>query len=333
MPAHILALLLLAAAGVQAQEPGPPSAAKLSLHLIARYTPGARKVVAARPPVLKVLDLHADMLEALREYKRACPAGRSILRIYTQKHYPVDASPEDAARDYWQDALWPPLEALSPDDRRLVDYLEGPNECEAYPAWESPQTAAWFARFWVALEDLMAAEGFRPCVGSIPVGNPPGDPREMAAKLEAFAPALVRARELGGVWSYHAYSLSYGTDAGEENWFCLRYRMLRDLLPGSHPELADLPLVLTEGGIDLGGNPRNDGWQARGDAARYEDWLAWFDDRLREDPCVLGVTLFQCGDTAGWPSFDTEPVNEWIATRLREAGPRPEPEQAAPHGD
>jgi hypothetical protein len=250
MPALVLALLLLAGPGVQAQEPGPPSASKLSLHLIARYSPGTRDVVAARPPVLKVLDLHADMLQALREYKRLCPEGKSVLRIYTQKHYPLDADPEAAARDYWQDALWPPLERLPEDDRRLVDYLEGPNECEAYPAWDTPETAAWFARFWVALEDAMAAEGFRPCVGSIPVGNPPGGPDEIAAKLAAFAPALVRARELGGVWSYHAYSLPYGTDAAEENWYSLRYRMLRDLLLRSHPGLADLPLILTEGGID-----------------------------------------------------------------------------------
>jgi hypothetical protein len=48
---------------------------------------------------------------------------------------------------------------------------------------------------------------------------------------------------------------------------------------------------------------------------------------------VLGVTLFQCGDTAGWASFDTEPVNGWIAARLRDAGPRPEPEPTDPHAD
>lgn len=300
-----------------------PSACKLSLHLIGPYTAGARQVVAARPPVLKVLDLHHDMLEALREYKAACPEGKSVVRIYTRMHFAVGTDPGEAASDYWFGALWPRLAELAPEDRALVDYLEGPNECEAYPVWDTPETAAWFAAFWVELANYMATEGIRPCVGSIPVGNPPGSPEEVEAKLAAFAPALARARELGGVWSYHAYSLAYGTDMAQEYWYSLRYRMLRELLLRSHPELADLPMVLTEAGVDLGGNPTQDGWQARGDAAKYETWLTWFDERLREDDWLLGATLFQCGDTQGWPSFDTEPVNGWIAQRLREAGPRP----------
>lgn len=331
--ALIASLLGAPSCFAQAPEPGPPSAAKLSLHLIGPYTSGARLVVAARPPVLKVLDLHADMLAALRDYKSLCPDGKTVVRIYTRMHFAEGTDPGEAAADYWYGALWPPLAALAPDDRALIDYLEGPNECEAYPVWGSPTTAAWFAAFWVELAGYMAAEGFGPCVGSIPVGNPPGAPEEIAAKLAAFAPALVRARELGGVWSYHAYSLAYDTDMAEEYWYSLRYRMLRDLLLQTHPELADLPMILTEAGVDLGGNPAADGWQARGDAGRFQAWLSWFDDRLREDDWLLGATLFQCGDTGGWPSFDTEPVNPWIAGRLLQAGPRPSPElpAEAPH--
>jgi hypothetical protein len=78
-----------------------------------------------------------------------------------------------------------------------------------------------------------------------------------------------------------------------------------------------LPLILTEGGVDRDGNPQTSGWQARGDTARFEDWLTWFDGALAQDAYVLGVTLFESGDAGGWPSFDIEPVADWLAMRLR----------------
>jgi hypothetical protein len=307
---------LLLASLLLASPPGL-SSSKLSLHLIAHYTPGARQVVRAGPRVLKILDLGPEMLAAAREYKRLYPQGLVALRVYTQKSYAADADPVASARDYWSSALWPPLGRLSPEDRRLIDFLEGPNECEAYPAWESPERAAWFARFWETLAPLMAEAGFRPCVGSIPVGNPPGTPEEIEARFVAFAPALRAAKRLRGAWSYHGYSLKYTTDVGEERWLSLRYRMLHEILQRRCPDVADVPVILTEAGIDKLGNPQQDGWQARGTREQFEAWLTWFDARLQEDPYVLGATLFQSGDARGWPSFDTEPVNGWLARHLR----------------
>ncbi|MCD6350643.1 MAG: hypothetical protein J7M26_00880, partial [Armatimonadetes bacterium] len=168
MSATIIALLL---AGLPMAGPTHLSPSKISLHLIGHYTPGARKVVAAGPRVLKVLDLGPDMLAALRAYKGRWPQGKTVLRIYTTRHYERGADPAAAARDFWQTVLKPALDRLSPADRKLLDYLEGPNEGEAYPVWESPETAAWFARFWQTLAPLIAAAGPRPCAGSIPVGN------------------------------------------------------------------------------------------------------------------------------------------------------------------
>lgn len=35
------------------------------------------------------------------------------------------------------------------------------------------------------------------------------------------------------------------------------------------------------------------------------------------DRCTAGAhTLFQSGDATGWPSFDTEPINDWLAGYL-----------------
>ncbi|RKY04375.1 hypothetical protein DRP77_04060 [Candidatus Poribacteria bacterium] len=183
----------------------------MGIHLIGRYTPGARKIVAAGPRVIR------------------------------------EADPVEAARDYWLRGLRPALGRLSERDRKPIDYLEGPNECEAYPAWESVETARWFARFWVELARIMSRNGFKPCVGSIPVGNPPGTVGEIEAKLEAFLPALREAEKLRGAWSYHAYSLEYSTDPSKERWTSLRYRIFYEYLRRKHPELADLPMILTEG--------------------------------------------------------------------------------------
>lgn len=319
LPLLSLALLLTSLSAC----PAAPalSESKLSLHLIARCTEGAERVTQAGPRALKILDLHEPMLQAARLYKSRYPQGRVVLRIYTQKNYPRDADPEASATDYWQTAMLPPLQRLSKADRALIDYLEGPNECEAYPAWESAETAGWSARFWVALADHMARAGFRPCVGSIPVGNPPGEPAEIEAKIAAFVPALRAARRHGGSWSYHAYTLEYSMDEGVERWYSLRYRMLHEMMVRHAPELADLPLILTEAGVDRSGNPQLDGWQQRGSALQYKEWLTWFDDRLREDPYVVAATLFQSGDTTGWPSFDTEPINRWLAGHLRRSRP------------
>jgi hypothetical protein len=292
------------------------SQSKLSLHLIGEYTPGARRVVAAGPRVLKVLDLDGAMLEALRDYRRAYPGGKTVVRIYTPP-FALGDDPEAGARLFWGKVLEPAVTGLSTDDRALIDYLEGPNECEQFDAWTSVSHAAWYARFWRALARLIAQAGFRPCVGSIPVGNPPGSPAEVEARFEAFVPALSTAHQLGGAWSYHSYSLKYTTGMGEESWTSLRYRMLHRVLEERHAELTALPLIMTEAGVDLGGSPDTDGWQARGDTSRFEQWLAWYDDELRKDPYVLGATLFQSGCPHGWHSFEVEPVTEWLVGQLR----------------
>ncbi|HID56236.1 TPA: hypothetical protein EYP37_06885, partial [Candidatus Poribacteria bacterium] len=231
------------------------SGSKLGIHLIGRYTPAARKVIAAGPRVIKVFDLDGDMIEAMRDYKSRYPRGKVVLRIYNQLRYDRDSDPVKSAEDYWLRGLKPHIDRLSEEERKLIDYLEGPNECEAYPAWDSTETARWFAAFWAHLARIISRNGFKPCAGSIPVGNPPGTIREMEAKIEAFLPALEEVKRLGGAWSYHSYSLDYTTDLKVERWTSLRYRIFYDYLRRRHPHLADLPLILTEGGIDRRGDP------------------------------------------------------------------------------
>ncbi|MES4793055.1 MAG: hypothetical protein C4321_08780, partial [Chloroflexota bacterium] len=82
-------------------------ASKLSVHLIMRYTPGARAVVAAGPRVLKLLDLHDDMRAALGDYKARFPRGLVVLRVYTRQQFAMSDDPAASAAEYWRAVLAP----------------------------------------------------------------------------------------------------------------------------------------------------------------------------------------------------------------------------------
>ncbi len=300
----------------------PLEESKLGIHLIGRLTEGAKRIIEAGPPVIKVLDPQAvaDMREAIILYKKKYPSGLVVVRVWEGTpaiRFSQSNEPERSADLFWTKVLEPALKRLPEKNRRLIDYLEGPNEGENCPTWESVESAHWFGRFWVRLARRIREGGMRPCVGSIAVGNPPGTIDEIYSKLGAFLPALRTAKECGGSWSYHAYSLQYTTDPTVEIWYSLRYRLSYNYLSKTDRELARFPLILTEGGIDRAGNPHTDGWRARGDRSRFVTWLQWFDDELHKDEFVKGVTLFQIGDPQGWFSFDLEEASDWIAQHIK----------------
>ena len=310
-------MMLLTGPGVGRLMAQTVSQSKISAHLIRSYTPGARQIVAGQPQLLKILDLGSDMLAAARDYKARVPEGKIVLRIFSTAYYRLQDNPEQSATNFWNTALRPPLDALSASDRALIDYLEGPNEGNNTPNLDTPGGGAdWLSRFWVALAPLAAQAGFRPCIGSIGVGGPTGTLPEIQAKLAAFVPALRTALSLGGAWSYHAYTTHYTNDLGVEIWYSLRYRQFYTYFRQSYPDLAAMTLILSEGGVDYSGDPVTSGWQARGTADDYKNWLRWFDQSLRQDSYVLGCTLFQIGDPGGWPSFDLEPIAAWLGDYL-----------------
>ncbi len=298
----------------------PPSYSRLSAHLILNYTAGARQIVAAHPRVLKILDTHSSMLAAAREFKSGTPNGILVLRIYTSRRYTLANDPAASAQDFWNAVLAPAINSLSPSDRALIDYVEGPNEGDSTPTWASIQEAQWFNSFWLTLAPLIGNAGFKPCAFSIAVGNPPGDTNYVHQVLDTIVPALRLCKSYGGGWSYHSYTLLYTKDAGVEIWYSLRYRQYYNYFAQYYPDLSDLPLILTEGGVDGQAAPGGPGWKAY-DAARYQDWLAWFDQQLMQDPYVVGCTLFQSGDTQNWFSFDLEPIAPWLAGHLATTPP------------
>jgi len=150
----------------------PLSRSKLSVHLLGHYTEGGKRVVAVGPRVIKVLDpqANADMLAAMRDYKRRFPTGLVVVRVWEKTpsvHYGLADDPVTSADDFWRKILEPALNRLTPEDRALIDFLEGPNEGETTPTWHSVETATWFGRFWQRLAATIAQTGLRPCVGRV----------------------------------------------------------------------------------------------------------------------------------------------------------------------
>lgn len=297
-----------------------PSKSKLSIHLIGDYTPGAAQIVAAHPRVLKILDTGDSMLQAARDYKARTLDGKVVLRIYTPVRYSLADDPAESAQHFWNTILAPPLNALSAEDRALIDFLEGPNEGDSTPTFETAQSPAWYNQFWLTLAPLIAQAGFRPCAFSIAVGNPPGSMAEIYQTLDTLAPALRLVQSLGGAWSYHGYTLPYSQDVGQEIWYSLRYRQYYSYFQSNHPELARLPLIITEGGVDGQVGDPGPGWLGGGEE-KFKSWLEWYDSQIRQDDYVIGCTLFESGAPGAWSTFEIEPVAEWLATHIGLARP------------
>lgn len=310
----IAALILAGFLIVRASSAGEraPFRSKIGVHLINAYTPGTKRMVRARMPILKILDPWTPMISAARDYKLHNPDGIVVLRCYAPVRYRLTDDPVLKAREHWDKVIWDRLSKLPETDRRLIDYIEATNEMGECPTWETPESIRWFTRFSIEFTRICSKAGFKPCLACIPVGNPSGSIPEVQEKIRRYAPALRAARKVGGVWSYHSYTIEYSTDPGVEYWYSLRYRMFYDAFKGKYADLRDMPMILTEGGVDKGGNQITDGWSARGTSEQYERWLTWFDSEIRKDKYILGITLFQNGDPDLWRSFDLEPMADWF---------------------
>jgi hypothetical protein len=311
-------ILLGAAAPSLIAQSAAPSWSKLGPHVQATLTDGTRQILGAHPRILKIVGTTPAMLETLRSYKAGTPGGLAVLQVKDTRTYLASEDPAASARDFWTRALAPVVTALSVTDRALIDYLEGPNECDQTPCWGTLNDVRWLGDFWSTLAPLMRQNGFRPCAFSIPTGEPAGTPTEVDAKLNAIIPALRTCLANDGAWGYHAYTQAYTQDPVQELASSLRYRQFYDYFQVHSPDLGSLPLLLTEAGVDNG-----KGWNdpANGNAAKFQSWLQWWDQEIRKDTAVLGATLFEIGEPAVWPSWDLEPIAPWLASHLESLRP------------
>lgn len=242
----------------------------------------------------------------MTSYKCAC-GGTTVLRVY--------GAPGNytSGVDLWN-ARYKFLESATPWQKAAVDYLESDNECDAGRCWfqagdptYSPSVAAMqdYATFLSEWIDQAVAHGFKPLVGNFSVGSPGGDMESCAGSamlaFGAMVPTLIKARDAGGGWAYHAYTDSWGYDAtvGMMPYLAFRYRKLVACLP----ELATVPLIFTEAGFDKGGNAQLDGYLANGGWSDYGPWLAWFESEIAKDSYVRGALLYTFAPPGVWESF------------------------------
>ena len=144
-----------------------------------------------------------------------------------------------------------------------IDYFELLNEVA-----QTGEALKRLTEFTVECCRLLRDEGHRVAVGSFSVGNPP----DMARDWHTFKPAVYAAdavalHEYGApyVWSQPGY---HNPDTLDHNWWCLRYRRVRELMARTYESGRLPPFIITECGIDRGlFNEGRRGWKSFRDIA------------------------------------------------------------------
>jgi len=230
-------------------------------------------------------------------------------------------TPREAAEQFVEDML------ETYQSNPLIKYWEGHNE----PVWNDEGGMGWYAQFEVERMKLMAEHGLKCVIGNFATGTPPLE------LWSAFVPALRVAMQYEAILGLHEYScpwmwwmtgkhqLDPDDDQGDEGWTTLRYRKVyrKYLIP---KKLGDVPLVITETGIDPLVNPKPPGvtggtWKQLGGfwaehdnepdkADYYFRQLVWYDEELQKDDYVVGATIFTWGNWGGtWKQFDVGGTN------------------------
>ena len=215
-----------------------------------------------------------------------------------------------------------------------IKYWEGHNE----PVWVDEDGMKWYADFEIERMQQMEKLGLKCVIGNYATGTPPEN------LWPAFLPAVQAALQYGAILGLHEYSCPWmwwmtGRYQVEdencvdprdpnriEGWTTLRYRKVyRQFLEPAG--LGNVPLVITEFGLDPGVAPRpNDApggaWRNLGgywrrhkndaafdykaskypqpadvpgyvnNAQFYAEQLKWIDREMRKDPYVIGATIF-----------------------------------------
>ncbi len=294
----------------------------------------AQTAVDGGPRILKVSlgePPDQNLLTLMRTYKTKYPNGIVVYRFYddlqaTNTQYKKTDDPVASADNYYNRFVKFGLDRLSPSDRALVDYVTADNEFTAFDANRSLQPLSpssnpadqqviadnwlWYGKFWTRVaENTVNYNGrIKPLIAQIPVGNP-----VLMQYLDPIMSQLNRMQSIGAVMGYHGYTRQYTTDiATELNGNSLYYRKIHDYIASKGG--GDWKFIIDESGVDDKGNGTTDGWQARGTADKFEDWLGWYDGMLKQDAYVLGTTVFvMCGGTQ-WSSFSLDPIASWLRT-------------------
>ena len=189
-------------------------------------------------------------------------------------------------------------------NREGIDYWEIINEMDP-PSIDGHRK---IAEVMIHCMDLAEAEGFKLALFSYSRGVPEWDEMEAMVATGVFG----RAKQGGHIFALHEYAepmdLYYGepipphTAHPDRGALACRYRWWYDgfLIPRDEV----IPLVISEAGttrgmLELGLTPK-----------QWVEQIIWYDERLREDPYVIGCHLFTLGPVHPWFDFDFEDALE-----------------------
>jgi hypothetical protein len=313
--------------------PQPTSGSKLGAHVL-RAAAGVGEFIAEKPAVVTFV---GDWGMAANVPRSTLVIGATAGNYDAQFQYASGATPQQAAQQFVDDTR---AKYLSNPD---IAYWQGHNE----PVWNTEDEMAWYAQFEIARMEIMADLGLGCVIGNFATGSP------SLHLWPAFVPACRAALEHQAIlglheyscpwmwWMTGAYQIDPEDDEEDEGWTTLRYRKVyrQHLIPSG---VGDLPLVITETGIDPLVSPQPSGvkggtWKQLGDFWRAHDGesdaadyyfrqLVWYDQELQKDQFVIGACVFTWGNWGGtWKHFDVAgtPVAEKLVQHVRDHPARP----------
>ena len=241
------------------------------------------------------------------------PGIRIIGRPFMEDHESNDLIRRGAdGASAWY-AQWKPWIKARP----YLYATEGPNEPQPMAA---PQFRKNLNDFTVRLSSIFTAEQLRLVGLNFSVGWPHiGDAPDFAAAVTAL-------HNGGHIVGLHEYSARAMWDV--KGYHCLRYRStVREWRNAGIP-IPDI--FIGECGIDGGvRGEHKQGWRMYATEDEYLEQLAWYDEKLMEDPYIMGAVVFTVCNW-DWYSFDLgESMAMKLATHI--AGhPSPEPTPPTP---
>jgi hypothetical protein len=206
-----------------------------------------------------------------------------------------------------------------------VEAVEGPNE--HWPSLAELPEYVSFACEWVRLVGTL---GPRPAWVTS-TGRPALTYYHDAQPTERDVAPIWEALEAhNGIWAPHEYGAPTLRQCAP--WLTLRYRLTIDELASVSPLAREVPIIVSECGVDGGvDNHPGWGWKRYMNKETYQAELAWYDDELCRDPQVLAATPFTTCPTSQWASYDVDgEMLRWMADRYNGDVIPPEPEPPDP---
>jgi hypothetical protein len=239
---------------------------KLGLHILSGFSGDLGK-----PRVVKLVDVSAAYVRQVRA--QVGPDCLIIVRWYRPEQPfgdPVGWVAEHSAE----------MSAMTDGGRDKNVAFESWNEIADY-------SADAYCEFELRRMALLHTLGYRNVVGNFAVGTP----HETVWRW--YRPMLdaMRAGDLLGLHEYWIDTADLGNV-----WHVGRWRLI--------PELASVPIVVTECGRDVVEGQGARGWKRTCDLPTMVGDLRQYNALLEQHPNVLGATVFTAGALGEWADFD-----------------------------